>query len=951
MSLQLCTLDYETHWDTDYSLSRMSPLEYVMDDRFELISCAIKIGKAPTDVLFGHAEIERTFKKLDWSNKLVIAHNNSGFDCYVSAYRLKINPKMWGCTLAMARPIYGKVTGLGLGALVEYLGIGQKNNAVLMQTKGKRLADFTKDELARMEVYNREDTEQDYALFQHLRQFFTPAELWQIDALIRMRTEPAFVLDRALLQTAASVERTRKHKALLDLGSMLGIQFSEDTIEAVRQELASAPKFSSILEKLGVEVPMKRSPTKPDKLVPALAKTDEAFLALQEHDNPVVAAAALARLDVKSTLLETRIEKFLTAGRLTGGLLPIPIRYCGADTTGRDSGEEYNPQNLPRVNTKDPGRPANALRKSLRAPEGFLVAVADQSGIELRVNHFLWKVASSMELYRASPDKADLYRGFAAESLYRIAPEEVSKDQRQVGKVAQLGLGFGSGAPTFCNIARIMAGIKMPLTRDENTPKDVLTSEEVVFAWRSTYHKIVSGWKYCANALTDISRGTEANIDEWGLTHTCREGIVLPSGRLIRYPDLRMEDDGEWPDGRARRSWFYGHGRFKARITGPKACVEGDALVLTDSGWKQLSNVLPSDLLHDGVEFVRHDGLIFKGTKACVQVDGVLMTPDHEVLTDEGWVQAGASPKPYRPDIRMPDSGGVRGARRESAPRAVEVPLHMRDRSSSLSDESRQRVEAPRNPQLRVQDSRVDAQETANTWHDTAPGVRGMEVHAGALPEAQSSSVEELWGARHNRLSRVVRGLLRILGGYGRLVSAWAGPGPQGQQRGVLQGELPLDVSEKQLHEPPRQHRGGCGRSGKGHGAEPFDAVPPASSRSNRSGSGGPRRDVYDIVNCGPRKRFVVLGAGGPFIVHNCENIVQALARDSVFDCALDFYKDTGFRPKLRVHDELVYLFPDSEAEQLLAHLQGIMRTPPRWWKELVVWSEGSTAGDYGSAK
>jgi hypothetical protein len=78
---------------------------------------------------------------------------------------------------------------------------------------------------------------------------------------------------------------------------------------------------------------------------------------------------------------------------------------------------------------------------------------------------------------------------------------------------------------------------------------------------------------------------------------------------------------------------------------------------------------------------------------------------------------------------------------------------------------------------------------------------------------------------------------------------------------------------------------------------------------------------------------------------------VQALARDSVFDCALDFYKDTGFRPKLRVHDELVYLFPDSEAEQLLAHLQGIMRTPPRWWKELVVWSEGSTAGDYGSAK
>lgn len=97
---------------------------------------------------------------------------------------------------------------------------------------------------------------------------------------------------------------------------------------------------------------MKMSPTNPDKQVPALAKTDEAFLKLQEHSNPIVAAAARARLEVKSTLLETRLEAFIRAADACGGMLPVPLKYAGADTTGRWSGEQYNMQNLPRIGPK-----------------------------------------------------------------------------------------------------------------------------------------------------------------------------------------------------------------------------------------------------------------------------------------------------------------------------------------------------------------------------------------------------------------------------------------------------------------------------------------------------------------------------------------------------------------------------------------------------------------------
>jgi hypothetical protein len=81
------------------------------------------------------------------------------------------------------------------------------------------------------------------------------------------------------------------------------------------------------------------------------------------------------------------------------------------------------------------------------------------------------------------------------------------------------------------------------------------------------------------------------------------------------------------------------------------------------------------------------------------------------------------------------------------------------------------------------------------------------------------------------------------------------------------------------------------------------------------------------------------------------ENMVQALARDTLFGNCLEFFQRTGLRPALRVHDELVYVVHESRAEEMLDTLQSIMRTPPPWWPELAVWSEGDIAQTYGEAK
>ena len=584
-------IDLETYYSPTHSLTKMSPLAYCMHPETEVISIAIKVGSYPTDVIFGEDKVRRALSRLDWSNKLVVGHNLSGFDGMILAWRLGVKPKAWACTLAMARPFFSKTCGNSLKKVSEELGLGAKLDFDAVNAKGKHLCDFTPAELAKMEDYNRQDTELCAKIFHRLLPRIGIRELNLIDMTIRMLLEPAFVLDYALLEDTLQGERVRKQQMLLNIANMLGVEDEE----AARAMLASAPKFKAFLESQGVPVPMKVSKTT-GLPAPALAKTDEEFLDLREHENPLVAAATEARLGVKSTILETRIEAFLIAGDACEGLLPVPLHYCGADTTGRWSGWAYNPQNLSRIDPKKP-KPSDALRKSMRAPAGHKVIVADLSGIELRVNHFLWKVPSSMALFRADPEKADLYRDFAAFQLYMVALEEVTKQQRQVAKAAQLGLGFGSGAATFVKVAKLMGGID--LSQDE--------AKTLVYKWRKAYKEIVNGWKTCHEALTWVHDNRQAAIDPWGLCTTCSEGIRLNtnSGRLIRYPGLHQEVGED-----NRQEWWYGQGRHRARIYAGKVdenlvqALARDAIADNALEFKKRTGLLPKLMVHDELVYV-----------------------------------------------------------------------------------------------------------------------------------------------------------------------------------------------------------------------------------------------------------------------------------------------------------------------------------------------------------
>ena len=552
--MKIAVVDLETYWAVGHSLTKMSPIKYCMHPDTEIISCAFKFDDEPTVVIFGEQEIVDYCKQVDWSQYWVVGHNLSGFDAMILSWRLDVKPKLWGCTLAMARPIHAKDVGLSLAKLVGHYGLGEKDATALIATKGKRLCDFTEQEVAEMKIYNAADVDQCAGLLRRLIRQTRKDEVMLIDMTIRMLVEPQFEVDLDLLNQTLVEESERRRQAMLEAAQAMDVydatQTEDENLKGILKVLSSAAKFAKFLCALGVEVPTKISPTT-GKEIPALAKTDEDFIALQEHENPVVATAAAARLDAKSTILQTRIQAFIDAAEAhPQNKVPIPLKYYGADTTGRWSGWGYNPQNLPRVNPYNP-RPSDALRKSLVAPDGHKVVVADLSGIELRVNHFLWQVPSSVEMFQNDPEKADLYKDFASR-LYDIPFDDVTKEQRQVGKVAHLGLGFGAGYKTFQKVAKLMGGVD--ITEDE--------SQDIVNKWRDSYYEITAGWRTCHQVLPTIMRGaTGASVDPWGLVIPTPDGLKTPKG-MIRYPDLRIEtneDDG-------RQEFIYGQGRNKARI-------------------------------------------------------------------------------------------------------------------------------------------------------------------------------------------------------------------------------------------------------------------------------------------------------------------------------------------------------------------------------------------------
>jgi len=506
--VNIVTIDFETYYDKDYSLKKMTTEAYIRNPLFQVIGVGIKINNHPADWYCGDNP-ERFLKSLDYSKCAILCHNTM-FDGAILSWKYGIKPKLWLDTLSMARPLHGAVVGGSLDALTTYYGLGKKGNEVV-NAMGKRRSEFSQQELMDYGAYCTNDVELTYKLFKKLKQGFPVSELMVIDQTIRMYTEPTIELNKDLLEEHYNDVVKRKNNLVVSLPD------GSNAIEL----LMSNDKFAQRLQMLGVDPPTKISP-RTGKSAWAFSKTDKGMTDLLEHPNESVQALAAARLGVKSTIEETRTQAFI--GIAERGRLPIMLNYYGAHTGRFSGGDKINLQNLP-------ARGNNKIRQALRAPEYHKIIACDSSQIEARMVAWL---AGQEDLVQAFREKRDVYSEFATE-VYGRTITKADKVERFVGKTCVLGLGYGMGAEKFRRTLEIgQAGISVKI--------DINEAERIVRLYRQKNWKIVELWQRCGYALQGILNGGSGTINK-SIDYDC-EGIILPNGFKLRYTALRANGNG-----------------------------------------------------------------------------------------------------------------------------------------------------------------------------------------------------------------------------------------------------------------------------------------------------------------------------------------------------------------------------------------------------------------------
>jgi hypothetical protein len=246
------TLDFETYYSQQYSLTKLTTEEYIRSPSFEVIGVAIKIDDGEPEWFSGnHKEIKKRLDQIDWSESALLCHNMM-FDGAILSFIFDIVPAYYFDTLCMARAKHGVDVSGSLANLVKMYGLGEKGTEVV-DALGKRREDFTSTDLDRYGRYCINDVNLTFNLFNtFITDYFPQSELDLIDMTLRMYTQPVLRVNDAML--VERLEEVKQEKSTLLRGLMDKLEVG--TEEEVRQKLASNPQFAAVLKELNVPVPM-----------------------------------------------------------------------------------------------------------------------------------------------------------------------------------------------------------------------------------------------------------------------------------------------------------------------------------------------------------------------------------------------------------------------------------------------------------------------------------------------------------------------------------------------------------------------------------------------------------------------------------------------------------------------------------------------------------------------
>ena len=589
---RLVALDFETYYDVDYTLSKLSTSEYIRDLRFEALMVGIKIGKKKRVVVPG-PKVAAYLKTVNWVTHSLLCHNMQ-FDGFILSHHYQIVPKRYYCSLSMARGLHSNEIGAGLDEVALFYGRSGKLKGTLETMKGHRYKSLVAAGLYTAGAeYCGVDVDEMLGIFTEMVTQVPVDEMDLIDLTCRMFCDPVLRVDLPRVQVELTRELDRRK---LLLTSLIDTTLHEDDIKFDKHEklltgeervmlitkkvVGSNEKFADLLRHEGVEPPVKISPAwmkktanqrkDEEKYAYAFAKDDADFINLPDdvgvlgrglnlnHKADVkklatrqarLRALVDCRIAVKSTTNVTRAQRFLTAG--AGGMrLPVGYAYYRAHTGRWGGNNKMNMQNLTR---------GGELRLSILAAAGHVLCVADSGQIEARVNGWLWGQDDLMDAFRAADAGLglDAYCRFAT-LIYGCEITKADKTERFVGKVCVLGLGYGMGA----------AKLQLTLAKGALGGPPVFFAldqcQRIINTYRRQNAEIKGGWDICKGIIEDMATGRTGSH---GPINWEANTIWLPNGMALKYPNLKKSiGDKGWDE------WTYQSGAQRKKIYGGLLC-------------------------------------------------------------------------------------------------------------------------------------------------------------------------------------------------------------------------------------------------------------------------------------------------------------------------------------------------------------------------------------------
>ncbi|MGL4849164.1 MAG: DNA polymerase [Clostridium sp.] len=523
--MRYLAIDIETFSDKD--LLRCGVYPYAESLEFEILLFAYAFDDEEVKVVdFKNGEkLPREVLEALTSEDVIKTAFNANFEriCLEKHLGIYMNPEFWSCTSVLSLEL-----GLlgSLDAVSKFLGIEEGK-----MEEGKELIKYfsipprKEMDLEKWEAFKKyciRDVEVERNIRKRL-EFFNitemEKELWNLDQRINDR---GILINENLVDKAIEGEMLCREKLLKRGRELTGL----DNFNSVKS-------LKEWLEEKGLKTS-------------SLSKENVSKLLKKVSDEDVREALGL-RLELSKTSVkkyEAMKRSVCRDGRIRG-----LFRFYGANRTGRWAGRLVQVQNLPQNKAKDidlcrnlllegeyeginlfygsfKGMLSELIRTTFIPEKGKRFIVADFSAIEARVIAYL-----SDEKWRLDTFKGDgkIYERSASQ-LFKVPLEEVDKELRNKGKIAELALGYGGSVGALSKIG--MEKYEM----DSNELKGL------VDRWRAVNQKIVKFWWLINKVCIDVIERKDCQHVGRLMVHL-EKGVLfitLPSGRRLSYVNARL---------------------------------------------------------------------------------------------------------------------------------------------------------------------------------------------------------------------------------------------------------------------------------------------------------------------------------------------------------------------------------------------------------------------------